>query len=66
LGPHKVLKTWEVPATNGQGVKRTRCELSGTLAGMHAVVSAAANAPVYIFSPSYLLKDPAMKKIAGE
>ena len=66
LGPHKVLKTWDVPGTNGQGVKRTRCELSGTLAGMHAVVSAAANAPVYIFSPSYLLKDAAMKKIAGE
>lgn len=67
LGPHKVLKTWEVPATSGQGVKRTRCELtSGTLAGMNAVVSAASNASVYIFSPSYLLKDPAMKKIAGE
>ena len=67
LGPNKVLKSWEVPATTGQGVKRTRCELSGgTLAGMHAVVSAAANASVYIFSPSYLLKDPAMKKIAGE
>lgn len=67
LGPNKVLKTWEVPATTGQGVKRTRCELStGTLAGMNAVVSAASNASVYIFSPSYLLKDPAMKKIAGE
>jgi hypothetical protein len=66
LGPHKLLKTWDVPATNGQSVKRTRCELSGSLSGMHAVVSAAANASVYIFSPSYLLKDPALKKIAGE
>ena len=67
LGPHKVLKTFDVPAVNGQSVKRTRCELtSGTLAGMNAVVSAAANAAVYIFSPSYLLKDPALKKIAGE
>ena len=66
LGPNKLLKTWEVPATNGQGVKRSRCELGGGLSGMNAVVSAAANAPVYIFSPSYLLKDPAMKKIAGE
>lgn len=66
LGPHKVLKTFDVPATNGASVKRTVCELSGTLSGMHAVVSAAANAAVYIFSPSYLLKDPALKKIAGE
>jgi hypothetical protein len=66
LGPNKVLKTWDVPAANGQSVKRTRCELSGTLAGMNAVVSQAANAAVYIFSPSYLLKDPGLKKIAGE
>ena len=67
LGPNKVLKTFDVPATNGQSVKRTRCQLSGgTLAGMNAVVSAAANAPVYIFSPSYLLKDPALKKFVGE
>jgi hypothetical protein len=67
LGPHKVLKTFDVPATNGQSAKRTRCEFtSGTLSGMNAVVSAAANATVYIFSPSYLLKDPALKKIAGE
>jgi len=67
LGPNRLLKSWDVPATNGQGVKRTRCELtSGTLAGMNAVVSAASNATVYIFSPNYLAKDPAMKKIAGE
>ena len=67
LGPNKVLKTFDVPASNGQSVKRTRCELkSGSLAGMNAVVSAANNAPVYIFSPSYLLKDPLLKKIAGE
>jgi len=66
LGPNKVLKTWDVPAVNGQSVKRTRCELSGTLSGMQAVVSAAVNAPVYVFSPSYLEKDPALKKIANE
>ena len=66
LGPHKVLKTWDVPAANGQSIKRTRCELTGTLSGMHAVVSAASNATVYIFSPSYLEKDAALKKIAGE
>ncbi len=66
LGPNKVLKTFDVPATNGSSVKRTLCELSGTLSGLHAVVSAASNAAVYIFSPSYLAKDPALKKIAGE
>ena len=66
LGPNKVLKQWDVPAANGGSVKRTRCELGGALSGMNAVVSDAANAAVYIFSPSYLLKDPALKKIAGE
>ncbi len=66
LGPNKVLKSWDVPAANGASVKRTRCELSGTLTGMQAVVSQAANAAVYIFSPSYLEKDAALKKIAGE
>ena len=67
LGPNKVIKTFDVPAKSGQSVKRTVCELSSsTLAGMHAVVSAANNAAVYIYSPSYLLKDPALKKISGE
>lgn len=67
LGPNKVLKQWEVPATTGAGVKRTRCELaSGALSGMNAVVSDAGNAPVYIFTPAYLEKDPTVKKIAGE
>jgi hypothetical protein len=66
LGPNKVLKSWDVPAANGGSVKRTRCELSGALTGMQAVVSQAANAAVYIFSPSYLGKDAALKKIAGE
>jgi len=67
LGANKVLKQWEVPSTTGQGIKRTRCELSsGALSGMNAVVSEAVNAPVYIFTPPYLEKDPNMKKIAGE
>jgi hypothetical protein len=67
LGPNKVLKSWDVPAKNGATVKRTRCELtSSSLSGMNAVVSAANNAPVYIFSPTYLTKDAALKKIAGE
>ncbi|HEY4102888.1 MAG TPA: hypothetical protein VGM44_03320 [Polyangiaceae bacterium] len=67
LGPNKALKTWGVASTSGQPIARTRCELSsGALSGMTAVVSAANNAPVYIFSASYLEKDPSLKKIAGE
>jgi hypothetical protein len=67
LGPNKVLKSWDVPAKNGSTVKRSRCELtSGALSGMNAVVSAAVNAPVYLFSAAYLSKDPAVQKIAGE
>jgi hypothetical protein len=66
LGPNKVLKTFGVAATNGQVIKRDRCEFtSGPLSGLDAVVSAANNAAVYIFSSSYLDKDPALKKIAG-
>lgn len=66
LGPNTVIKSWDVPALGGASVKRTRCQLSGSLTGLQAVVSAAANAAVYIFSPAYLEKDPALKKIAGE
>jgi hypothetical protein len=67
IGPNKVLKSWDVPATNGQGAKRTRCELTtGALSGLNVVVSAANNAAVYVFSPTFLTKDAAMKKIAGE
>jgi hypothetical protein len=66
LGANQVVKSWDVPAKGGQSVKRTLCSLtSGPLSGMQAVVNAAANAPVYVFSPSYLDKDPAMKKLAG-
>lgn len=66
LGPNKLIKAWDVPAANGQSVKRYRCELtSGALSGLHAVVSAASNANVYIFSPSYLEKDAGLKKVAG-
>jgi hypothetical protein len=67
LGPNKVLKTWDVPAVGGTTVKRTRCELtSGDLSGLNAIVSAANNAPVDIFSTTYLAKDPALQKAAGE
>lgn len=59
-------KSFDVPATNGASVKRTRCELtSGALSGMSVVVSAAINADAYIFSPGILDKDRLMKQIAG-
>jgi hypothetical protein len=61
-----VSKTFDVPASNGASVKRSRCEItSGALQGMSVVVSAANNADAYIFSPEYLEKDRLMKQIAG-
>ena len=61
-----VTRTFDVPASNGASVKRSRCEISsGALAGMGLVVSAANNAEAYIFAPAYLAKDPLMKQIAG-
>jgi hypothetical protein len=59
-------KSFDVPASNGASVKRSRCEIaSGPLQGMSVVVSAAANADAYIFAPGYLEKDRLMKQIAG-
>jgi len=59
-------KSFDVPATNGASVKRSRCEItSGALAGMSVVVSAANNADAYIFDPGVLEKDRLMKQIAG-
>jgi hypothetical protein len=59
-------KSFDVPATNGASVKRSRCDISsGALSGMSVVVSAANNADAYVFAPGYLEKDPLMKQIAG-
>lgn len=63
LGPATVSKTWEVPAVTGASVKRDRCDLGGSLSGLHAVVSQAARAEVSVFSPQYLDRDPGMKTI---
>lgn len=58
LGPHTLVRAWEVPATGGRSAKRTHCELTGgVLAGLHAVVSEAQNAEVQVFSPQYLQRD---------
>jgi hypothetical protein len=61
-----VVRTFDVPATNGASVKRFRCDISsGPLTGLGLVVSEAANAEAYVFVPGYLAKDPLMKQIAG-
>lgn len=63
IGPAQPSKQWDVAATGGKSVKRTRCQLSGPLQGLLAVVSAASRAEAYVFSPEYLEKDPGMKPI---
>jgi hypothetical protein len=66
LGANRVVKTWDVPAIGGRTTKRSHCEfLGGALAGLHGLVSAASNAYVYVFSPAYLEKDEAMKKMVS-
>ena len=64
LGAANVLKTWSVAATDGRSTERARCEFtSGPLAGLHAVVSQAVNADLYVFNPAYLDREPSMRSI---
>jgi hypothetical protein len=63
LGPATVGKSWDVPAVGGAYAKRHRCDLGGSLSGLHGVVSEAARAEVSVFSPQYLDRDPGMKPI---
>lgn len=66
LGASNVLRTWDVPATQGHTAKRSHCEFtSGPLSGLHALVSEAANADVFVFSMKYLDHDPTMKTMVG-
>jgi hypothetical protein len=58
-----VSKTWDVPAVGGKTVKRWRCDLSGPLAGLTAVVSGAPKAPLYVVSPTYVDRDPGWRTI---
>jgi hypothetical protein len=63
LGPHTVVRSWEVPASGGRTAKRAHCELTGgALAGLHAVVSEAQNADVDVFSPQYLQRDAQLRR----
>jgi hypothetical protein len=64
IGATKVLKTWQVPATQGRSTARFRCEFpSGPLGGLHAVLSQAVNADLHVFNPSYLDKEPAFRPL---
>lgn len=58
-----VSKKWEVPAQGGKSAIRWRCELSGALSGLTAVVSGAAKAELHIVSPTYVSRDPGWKAI---
>lgn len=58
-----VSKTWDVPAVGGKTVKRWRCDLTGPLAGLTAVVSGAPKAPLYVISPTYVDRDPGWRTI---
>lgn len=64
IGAPRVLKTWSVAATGGRTTARFRCEFaSGPLTGMHAVLSQAVNADLYVFNPAYLDREPALRPI---
>jgi hypothetical protein len=62
LGPHSVIRAWDVPATGGRSAKRTHCELSGgPLAGLQALVSDAQRADVQVFTPQYLQREAGLR-----
>ena len=58
-----VQKKWDVAAEGGKSAKRWRCDLGGALSGLTAVVSAAVNAEVHVFAPTYLDRDPGWRPI---
>jgi len=58
-----VSKSWDVPAVGGKTVKRSRCDLTGPLAGLTAVVSGAPKAPLYVISSTYVDRDPGWRTI---
>ncbi len=64
LGPSQVLRTWTVQGS----VKRYHCQITGgPAAGMQAMVTEALKAPLHVFSPQFVERDPALKtKLASE
>jgi hypothetical protein len=64
IGATRALKTWAVGVTSGGTTPRFLCEFpAGPLAGLHATLSQAANADLYVFNPAYLEKEPAFRSI---
>lgn len=64
LGTAQVIRSWTVQGS----IKRHHCQITGGLAaGMQAMVTEAAQAPLHVFSPQFVEKDPALKtKLASE
>lgn len=62
LGGHRVIKTTELPSTQGRPVKRYHCELTdGALSGLQALVTEANSADMRVFSAKYPEQDPAFR-----
>lgn len=65
LGAHMVVASWQVPAVDGRSVPRSHCAITaGELAGFEAIVSAAKNAPLIVFSKQYLERDERLRALA--
>jgi hypothetical protein len=64
LGPSQVLRTWTVQGS----IKRYHCQITGgPAAGMQAMVTEAMKAPLHVFSPQFVERDPALKaKLTSE
>jgi hypothetical protein len=55
-------QSWRVPLPGGGTITRARCELTGTLAGLTAVVSSSTPSSVHVVSPTYLESDPGARQ----
>ncbi|HMA91752.1 MAG TPA: hypothetical protein VKP30_03655 [Polyangiaceae bacterium] len=62
LGSHRIIKSWDLPATQGRTVKRHHCELTdGALNGLQALVTEANSADLRVFTVKYPEQDPALR-----
>jgi hypothetical protein len=62
LGGHRIIKTTELPSTQGRAVKRYHCELTeGALSGMQALATEANSADLRVFTAKYPEQDPALR-----
>lgn len=62
LGGHRVIKTTDLPSTQGRAVKRYYCEFTdGALNGLQALVTEANSADLRVFTVKYPEQDPALR-----